>query len=55
LAVAFFLIPRGTASFVVGLVSIDLLTTSLAGWSPLYAVFRMSTRSNRDVKPVDQP
>jgi hypothetical protein len=56
LAIAFFLLPGGTTlSLVVGLVSVDLLVTSLAGWSPLYAVLRKSTRSNKDVKPVDEP
>jgi hypothetical protein len=52
LTVAFFMLPSGTVSLVVGVVTIDLLVTSLAGWSPLYFVLRRSTRSATDAKPL---
>jgi hypothetical protein len=51
-AIAFFLMPRGTLSMVVGLIAVDLFITSLAGWSALYFVLRRSTRSDKDVKPL---
>lgn len=54
LAVVFFPLPRNAFSIGVGLVSVELFLTSLAGWSPLYAVFRFSTRSDKDVKPLNR-
>lgn len=48
----FFTLPHGTANLVVGLVTVNLFVTSLAGWSPLYYVLRRSTRSAKDVKPL---
>ena len=53
--IVFFAIPRGTASTILGIVAINLFLTSLAGWSPLYFVFRRSTRSDKDVKPLPRP
>ena len=55
LTILFFAIPRGTATTVIGVIAIDLFVTSLAGWSPLYFVFRRSTRSDKDVKPLPRP
>lgn len=55
LAIAYFLMPRNAFSIGVGIVSIDLFVTSLAGWSLLYVVLRFSTRSDKDVKPLNEP
>jgi hypothetical protein len=52
LTIIFFVMPRGTANLVVGVLTIDLFVTSLAGWSPLYFVLRRSTRSDTDAKPL---
>lgn len=52
LSIAYFLLPHGTAAIIVGLVAVDLLGTSLMGWSPLYFILRRSTRSEKDAKPV---
>ena len=52
LAIAFFLMPRGTLQTVVGLIAVILNLTSLMGWSPLYFVLRRSTRSDKDAKPL---
>ena len=54
LAVVFFPLPRNAFSIGVGIVSVDLCLTSLAGWSLLYAVLRFSTRSDKDVKPLNR-
>jgi len=51
---AFFILPRGTANWIIGVITIELFVTSLAGWSPLYFVLRRSTRSDKDVKPVNR-
>jgi len=48
----FFTLPQGTANLVVGVATVILFVTSLAGWSPLYFVLRRSTRSDKDAKPV---
>jgi hypothetical protein len=55
LTIVFFIMPRGTANMVVGLIAINLYVTSLAGWSPLYFVLRRSTRSDKDAKPLPLP
>jgi len=55
LTIVFFAIPRSTANTVIGLAAVALFVTSLAGWSPLYFVFRRSTRSDKDVKPLPAP
>jgi Protein of unknown function (DUF2892) len=55
LAIVFFQMPRSPLSIAFGLVSVVLFVTSLAGWSLLYFVFRFSTRSDKDVKPLNRP
>ena len=50
--VIFYSLPRGTISVVVGVVCVVALVSSLTGWSLLYIVLRMSTRSDKDVKPL---
>ena len=52
LSLAYFLIPRTAVAIVVGLIAVDLLGTSLMGWSPLYFALRRSTRTDKDVKPL---
>lgn len=37
--------------FWLGLVTVYLLATALLAWCPLYAPFRLSTRSAKDVVP----
>ncbi len=54
LAVLFFQLPEGTVKLVVGLVSVVLFVVALLGWSFLYFVLRISTRSDKDAKPVDR-
>jgi Protein of unknown function (DUF2892) len=53
-AVAFFGVPQGALRTVLGIVSVLLLGTSLSGWSPLYFILRMSTRSDKDAKPLER-
>lgn len=53
LGVLFYQLPRNTASVVIGTVSVILLVAALSGWSLLYFVFRISTRSDKDAKPVE--
>jgi hypothetical protein len=53
LAVIFFPLPRNTASLIVGVASVILFVSSLTGWSLLYFVLRISTRSDKDAKPID--
>ena len=55
LSIAYFAIPRSVVSDVVGIVAVDLLVTSLMGWSLLYFVLRRSTRSDQDTKPLPRP
>lgn len=38
----------GTIGLVLGIISPFLLTTSLIGWCPFYAMFRISTQSPGD-------
>lgn len=54
LAVAFFESPAGTLRLILGIISVILFVTSLSGWSPLYFILRMSTRSDKDAKPLDR-
>lgn len=55
LGVIFFQLPRGTTLFyVLGVIDVILLVTSLTGWSLLYFLLRVSTRSDRDAKPLEQ-
>ena len=51
--VVFYGLPNGTARQVVGVVCIILLVSSLLGWSLLYFVLRISTRSDKDAKPIE--
>ena len=50
--VVFFGLPTGTARLVVGVICIIFLVSSLTGWSLLYFILRMSTRSDKDAKPL---
>ena len=43
----------GTPAIVLGAASILILLTVLLGWSPLYALFRFSTRSSKDANPLE--
>ncbi len=52
--VVFFELPRGTLSLVFGVADVILLVSSLTGWSLLYFVLRISTRSDKDAKAVPQ-
>jgi hypothetical protein len=54
LAIVFFNLSSGMASAVVGGVAVILLTGTVTGWSLLYTVLRMSTRSERDANPVER-
>ena len=54
LAMIFFYLPAGTASLVVAAVAIVLMLSALTGWSLFYAVIRISTRSEKDAKPVSR-
>jgi len=51
-ALLFFELPRSTASVVIGVITAILLVGALSGWSLLYFVLRISTRSDKDAKPV---
>jgi DUF2892 family protein len=53
LGVIFFAQPRGTVGMVVGIVCVLLLVAALTGWSLLYFVLRVSTRSDKDAKPLE--
>jgi hypothetical protein len=53
IGVTFFALPQGTLSLIFGIVCIILLVSSLTGWSFLYFVFRISTRSVKDTKPLE--
>lgn len=53
LGVIFFALPRGTVNMVVGIVCVLLLVAALTGWSLLYFVLRVSTRSDKDAKPLE--
>ena len=53
LGVTFFNLPRGSVSLIIGVVTVILLVTSLTGWSLLYFVLRISTRSDKDAKPLE--
>jgi hypothetical protein len=52
--VIFFALPAGTVKLVVGVVTILLLLAALFGWSLLYFVLRISTRSDKDAKPLPE-
>ena len=54
LGVIFYALPRGPVNTVVGVVTILLLVAALTGWSLLYFVLRLSTRSDKDAKPLEQ-
>lgn len=53
LAVVFFPLPRNAFSIGVGIASVYLFLTSLTGWTLLYVILRMSTRSEKDAKPLN--
>ena len=53
-ALLFFQVPRGsTASLILGAVSVLLLVAAVSGWSLFYFVVRISTRSDKDAKPLE--
>lgn len=54
LGVVFFQLPRGTLFVAIGVLDLILLVSSLTGWSLLYFLLRISTRSDQDVKPLEQ-
>jgi hypothetical protein len=53
LGVIFFNLPHGTVDIVVGVACIVALVSSLTGWSLLYFLLRVSTRSEKDAKPLE--
>ena len=53
LGVVFYSLPQGPVRVVVGVVDVILLVASLTCWSLLYFVLRVSTRSDKDAKPVE--
>jgi hypothetical protein len=55
LGVAFFEAPGGTLRLIFGILTVIALVTALSGWSPLYFIFRISTRSDKDAKPLEGP
>jgi hypothetical protein len=54
LAMAFAALPSGMPRDIIGVAAVILLVSCLTGWSLLYFVLRISTRSNKDAKPLDQ-
>jgi DUF2892 family protein len=52
LSLIFSNMPNNTTSAVVGIVAIIFFISGLSGWSVFYAVFRISTRSEKDAKPL---
>ena len=55
LAILFFVaVHDGTAGAIVGIISVILFVSALMGWSLLYFVFRISTRSDKDAKPLER-
>jgi hypothetical protein len=53
LGVIFFNLPHGTAGVVVGIACVVALVSALTGWSLLYFLLRVSTRSENDAKPLE--
>ena len=53
LGVIFFNLPHGTVDVVVGIACIVALVSSLTGWSLFYFLLRVSTRSEKDAKPLE--
>ena len=52
LGLIFSTLPAGTPRLIIGVVTVILLLSSLTGWSLLYFVLRISTRSSKDAKPL---
>ena len=52
LGVIFFALPRSPVEVVVGVVCVLLLLAALTGWSLLYFALRITTRSDKDAKPL---
>lgn len=52
-ALLFFQLPRGTAGVIIGVLAVILLVAAVSGWSLLYFVLRISTRSDKDAKPLE--
>jgi hypothetical protein len=53
LGVIFFNLPHGTTGVVVGIACVVALVSALTGWSLLYFLLRVSTRSDKDAKPLE--
>jgi hypothetical protein len=49
ITVIFFRNQGGTTGFILGLISLYLLATAVAGWDPLYATFRHHSAGPDDV------
>jgi hypothetical protein len=54
LGVIFFNLPHDTVGVVVGIACIIALVSSVTGWSLFYFLLRISTRSEKDVKPLER-
>lgn len=55
LAILFFVaVHDGTAGAIVGIISVILFISALTGWSVIYFLLRISTRSDKDAKPLEQ-
>src|SRR5262249_28419905 len=52
LAMAFAAMPGGTPRDIIGVAAVIFLLSCLTGWSLLYFVLRVSTRSAKDAKPL---
>ncbi|HEV8449263.1 MAG TPA: DUF2892 domain-containing protein [Gemmatimonadaceae bacterium] len=55
LAILFFVAAHdGTAGAIVGGISVILFISALTGWSVIYFLLRISTRSDKDAKPLER-
>jgi len=55
LAILFFVaVHDGTVGAIVGIISVILFISALTGWSVIYFLLRISTRSDKDAKPLEQ-
>jgi hypothetical protein len=52
LGVIFFNLPHGRVGVAVGIACIVALVSALTGWSLLYFLLRVSSRGDKDVKPL---
>lgn len=55
LAILFFVaLHNGTIGMIVGGLSVILFVSALMGWSLIYFLLRISTRSDKDAKPLER-